>query len=273
MLVCFVFPSFFLLIYSFWKAAAFQIQPAFEFTNYVKVVTQPLFWRVTWNAVLIGVVGASIALALSLPVGYYMVYVNRSKTLENLILISWFSSYLVRIYAWRTLLGTNGVLNTILLKLGIVNAPVEALLYSRFAVGITLVHLYLPFCILLVATAFREIKPELIDASRDLGRTQLAAFFSVVVPNASKGLLGAFMLTLILIMGDYVTPQMLGGSDGQTTGLIIADQFKKTGNWPLGAAQAVVCFLIIVTIYGLLILVGRASGVIPRRRKNSREAV
>jgi spermidine/putrescine transport system permease protein len=273
MLMCFVFPSIFLVIYSFWKAAAFQIQPAFEFNNYIRALTQPLFWRVTWNAVLIGVVGATIALTLSLPAGYYMVYVNRSKTIEHLILVTWFSSYLVRIYAWRTLLGTNGVLNTILLKLGIVDTPVEALLYSRFAVGVTLVHLYLPFCILLVATAFREVKPELIDASRDLGRSPVAAFFSVVVPNASNGLVGAFMLTLILIMGDYVTPQMLGGSDGQTTGLIIADQFKKTGNWPLGAAQAVICFLIVVLIFLLVTMVGRISGFIPPNRKTARKGV
>ena len=271
MLAFFVFPSLMLVIYSFWKATAFQIRPAFEFENYIRAISQPLFWKVPWNAIVIGLLGASVSLLLSLPVGYYLVYVSRSKVLEQLILITWFSSYLVRVFAWRTLLGTNGVLNTILLQLQIVDFPLEALLYSRFAVGVALVHLYLPFCILLVSTAFREIKPELIDASRDLGRSALGAFLSVVVPNASNGLVGAFMLTLILIMGDYVTPQMLGGTEGQTTGLIIADQFKKTGNWPLGAAQAVIIFMIVVAIFLTVTFIGRATGVIPTRRKQIRK--
>lgn len=267
MLAFFVFPSLFLVVYSFWKATAFQISPAFELSNYARALTQPLFWKVTWNAVVIGLLGASASVLLSLPVAYYLVYVSGSKLLEQLILITWFSSYLVRVFAWRTLLGTNGVLNTILLQLHVIDAPLEALLYSRFAVGVALVHLYLPFCILLVSTAFREIKRELIDASRDLGSSALGAFFSVVIPNASNGLVGAFMLTLILIMGDYVTPQMLGGTEGQTTGLVIADQFKKTGNWPLGAAQAVIVFVIILAIFLVITFLGRASGLIPTRRE------
>ncbi|TIP98071.1 MAG: ABC transporter permease subunit, partial [Mesorhizobium sp.] len=77
-----------------------------------------------------------------------------------------------------------------------------------------------------------------VDAARDLGTSSIGAFFKVIAPNAANGLVGAFMLTFILVAGDYVTPQMLGGSSGQTTGLLIADQFRKTGNWPLGAAQA-----------------------------------
>lgn len=266
MLVFFVAPSLVLFAYSFWTAASYRIEPDFVLTNYIDSLTSGLFWKVTLNAVTIGVVTAAVSLALAIPVAYHLVYVARSQVILYLVLLTWFSSYLVRIYAWRTLLGTNGVLNTVLLQLGLIDEPIGAFLFSSFAVTITLVHIYLPFCILLVVAALSEIKKELIDAARDLGASALGAFFRVVAPNAANGLVGAFMLTFILVAGDYVTPQMLGGQSGQTTGLLIADQFRKTGNWPLGAAQAFLMFLISLAVWGLLIALGRASGLIVPRR-------
>jgi len=228
---------------------------------------------VTGNAVLIGLITSSITLVLSIPVGYYLVYVSRSQVILYLVLITWFSSYLVRIYAWRTLLGTNGLLNTIMLEMGLIDQPIGVLLFSRFAVAITLIHIYLPFCILLVVASLSEIKKDLIDAARDLGTSPLGAFFKVVAPNAANGLVGAFTLTFILVAGDYVTPQMLGGASGQTTGLLIADQFRKTGNWPLGAAQAFLMFVVSIAVYLGVIGLGRATGVIVKRRRPARKGV
>jgi spermidine/putrescine transport system permease protein len=267
MLAFFVAPTAVLLVYSFWRAASYQIVPDFVLSNYINAVTSPLFWRVTTNAVIIGLVTAAATLMLAVPVAYYLTYVRRSQAILYLILITWFSSYLVRVYAWRTLLGTSGVLNTILLQLGIVDTPIEAFLFSRFAVTITLIHVYLPLCILMVVSSLRDIKPELVEASRDLGTSPLGAFFRVIAPNAANGLVGAFMLTFILVAGDYVTPQMLGGPSGQTTGLLIADQFRKTGNWPLGAAQAFIMFLISGVLYAAIIVIGRQTGLLPRARR------
>lgn len=267
MLLFFVVPAILLFSYSFWISSGFRIVPDFVLTNYISAIRSPLFLRVTYNAIVIGLVTASVTLCLSIPVGYYLTYVARSKIIFYLILVTWFSSYLVRIYAWRTLLGTNGLLNAVLLQLGIVDTPVQAFLFSPFAVAITLTHIYLPFAILMVVSAMSEIKAELIEASRDLGTSALGAFFRVVAPNAAQGLIGAFMLTFILVAGDYVTPQMVGGSSGQTTGLLIADQFRKTGNWPLGAAQAFLMFLVSLVIYALVLALGRLTGLIPARRK------
>lgn len=268
MLVFFFLPAGFLLVYSFWVAAGFHIVPALSLTNYWASITSPLFLGVAWNAVLIGMITATVCLVLSIPTAYYLSYVTHSKIIYYAILITWFSSYLVRIYAWRTLLGTNGLLNTLLMQLGVIDAPISALLFSRFAVAIALTHIYLPFCILLVIAALSDIKKELIEAARDLGTTATGAFFKVIAPNAANGLVGAFMLTFLLVSGDYVTPQMLGGTTGQTTGLLIADHFRKSGNWPLGAAEAFIVFLISATIYGLIIVVGRLVGVIPRTRRS-----
>lgn len=267
MLVFFIAPAILLFSYSFWMSSGFRIVPDFVLTNYISAIRSALFLRVTWNAVIIGLITASVTLCLSIPVGYYLTYVTRSKIVFYLILITWFSSYLVRIYAWRTLLGTNGLLNAALLQLGIINAPVQAFLFSPFAVAITLTHIYLPFAILMVVSSMSEIKKELIEAARDLGSSALGAFFRVVAPNAAQGLIGAFMLTFILVAGDYVTPQMVGGSSGQTTGLLIADQFRKTGNWPLGAAQAFLMFLVSLAIYLAVLVLGRLTGLIPAKRK------
>lgn len=265
MTLFFVAPTVILFVYSFWTSAFYKTVPDFVFTNYTSSIMSAVFLKVTWNAIFIGVVTATITLLISVPFSYYLVYVARSQIILYLVLITWFSSYLVRIYAWRTLLGTNGVINTVLRSLGIIDAPIDAFLFNSFAVILTLTHIYLPFCILLVVASFSEIKSELIDASRDLGTSSLGAFFRVIAPNSSNGLLGAFMLTFILVAGDYVTPQMLGGSTGQTTGLLIADQFRKTGNWPLGAAQAVIMFLISLTMYRALLLAGRTTGLIPKK--------
>ncbi len=270
MVLFFAIPCVFLFVYSFWTSSNYRIVPDFVFSNYLGSLTSALFWKVTGNAVLIGLITATITVILSIPVGYYLVYVARSQVILYLILITWFSSYLVRIYAWRTLLGTNGLLNTVLLEFGIIDEPISALLFSRFAVAITLIHIYLPFCILLVVASLSEIKKDLIDASRDLGTSPLGAFFKVVAPNAANGLVGAFTLTFILVAGDYVTPQMLGGASGQTTGLLIADQFRKTGNWPLGAAQAFLMFVVSVGVYFGIIALGRATGLIVKRRSPKR---
>lgn len=267
MAVFFAAPTVILFAYSFWSSVAFRIQPDFQLGNYIEALNSAVFWKVTFNAIRIGLITALVSLILSLPVAYYLVYVARSQFVLYLILLTWFSSYLVRIYAWRTLLGTNGVLNTILLQLGIIDQPMDVFLFNSFAVAITLTHVYLPFCIMLVVAALNDIKPDLLDAARDLGTSALGAFTRVIAPNAANGLVGAFMLTFILVAGDYVTPQMLGGSSGQTTGLLIADQFRKTGNWPLGAAQAFIMFGISILVYLVLLAVGRATGLIVKRRK------
>lgn len=266
-LVFFILPGGFLFLFSFWSFQGFRVIPGFSLDNYIQSLTSPLFLRVTWNAILIGLTTSAVSLALSIPVGYYLVYVNRSKLIFYLIIITWFSSYLVRVYAWRTLLGTQGLANNLLLQAGLIDQPIEALLFSRFAVTIALTQIYLPFCILLVISAFSEIKAELVEAARDLGTGPFGAFARVIAPNAASGLVGAFMLTFLLVAGDYVTPQMLGGSSGQTTGFIIADQFRKSANWPLGAAQAIVMFLVSFLIYAAVLGIGRATGVVPSRRK------
>lgn len=273
MLAFFVAPALLLFVMSFWSAKAFQITPDATLANYARALTSAAFHKVTWNAVWIGLAASAATLALGLPIAYYLTYVRRSRAIYYLILVTWFSSYLVRIYAWRTLLGTNGLLNSVLMATGLVDEPVAAFLFSPFAVLVTVVHIYLPFAVLLLVAALRDVGADLVSAARDLGAGPLEAFFRVVVPNAMTGVLGAFVFTFILVAGDYVTPQMLGGSSGQTTGLIVADQFRKTGNWPLGAAQAFLMVVIAGLVYAGCVVLVRAAGLAPRRRSRRVEAL
>jgi spermidine/putrescine transport system permease protein len=269
MAVFFVAPALLLFVMSFWSAKAFQITPDMTLANYARALASAAFLKVTWNAVWIGLAASSLTLAFGLPLAYYLTYVRPSKAIYYLILVTWFSSYLVRIYAWRTLLGTSGLLNSLLLQLGLVDAPIEALLFSPFAVLVTVVHIYLPFAVLMLVASLRDVSGDLLNAARDLGAGPLTAFVRVGIPNALTGVLGAFIFTFILVAGDYVTPQMLGGSSGQTTGLIIADQFRKTGNWPLGAAQAFLMVVIAGVVYLASVVLVRAAGLAPRRRRRS----
>ena len=265
MIVFFVLPSLLLFVYSFWQAQTFVITPDFSFDNYTDAATSPVFQVLALNAVQIGMTAGVICLAMAIPMAYFQVFVARTQLVYFIVIITWFASYLVRIYAWRSLLGTQGLINTFLVQTGIVAEPLDALLFNSFAVTITLVHIWLPVATLMIMAAFSDINEDLLDAARDLGCGRIRTFFKVVVPNASNGILGAFMLTFILSAGDYVTPQMLGGTSGQTTGLMIANQFRKTGDWPGGAAQAIMMFLIVAAIYIALVLIGRQLGVIPKK--------
>ncbi len=266
MVAFFVVPSCLLFVYSFWQAEHFVITPDFSFDNYIEALQLPVFQVLTLNAVRIGLLVATISLIIAVPLAYYQIYVARRRTIYLIVIITWFASYLVRIYAWRSLLGNKGLINTFLLEMGIIEVPLEALLFNSFAVTITLVHIWVPVATLMVMASFSDIGKDLIEASRDLGASKVRAFLHVVVPLASKGLVGAFMLTFILSAGDYVTPQMLGGTSGQTTGLMIANQFRKTGDWPSGAAMAIIMFAVAALLYVVLMWAGRTTGLIPRSR-------
>ena len=265
MIVFFVVPSILLFVYSFWTAAHFVIKPDFVLDNYFEALASPVFQTLTFNAVKIGLASASICLLIAVPLAYYQVYVAKTQIVYFIVIMTWFASYLVRIYAWRSLLGTKGLINTFFLELGLIDAPLDALLFNSFAVTITLVHIWVPVATLMVMASFSDIPKELLDASRDLGAKPFRSFVNVVVPNASNGLLGAFMLTFILSAGDYVTPQMLGGTSGQTTGLMIANQFRKTGDWPSGAAMAIMMFVVAALLYFVLLQLGKITGLIPKK--------
>ncbi|WP_257111985.1 ABC transporter permease [Pseudomonas ficuserectae] len=181
-------------------------------------------------------------------------------------LISWFSSYLVRVFAWRTILGSTGVINSTLTQWGIIDSPLEWLVFSKFSVIITLVHIMLPFTLLLLVSGLRDIKRDYLEACADLGGGQLTVFTKVIMPMAHKSIVSSFMFTFVLAAADYITPQLLGGRDAMTTGLLISNQFRTVGNWPLGAAMAFILLFVFMAVYALLLAVLRILNLSPGKR-------
>jgi len=260
MILLFAAPIFVFFIYSFWYLKGWEIVREWTLKNYVEVMTNPTYLILITRSVGIGLTTACVTVILSYPVAYAMAF--RMKEGRELILLlmvlSLFSSYLVRVYAWKTILGNSGVINSLLLGLGLVQEPVSWLIYSNFAVIVTLVSVFFPITILPIYSALMNIQPTLLEAARDLGAGAALAFYKITLPLSLPGVVAGFVFTFILTAGDYVTPSLLGGSDGQLIGNSIVSQFGTLSNWPLGSA---ITFFVI----GIFLVLFAVEGVLTKR--------
>lgn len=248
----FVIPMLCLFVLSFWRAQAFALIPDFTFDNYIKIAGSGLHHTLLIRTVTLGFVTACIVLPLAFTLAYLMrfVFERRAQFILQLILLSLFSGYLVRIYAWRTILGKQGLLNAALLWLGLTDQPLEFLIYSNFAVVVTLTGLLLPLAVLPIYSAMTNVSRELLEAARDLGSTLAQTIRLILVPLVMPGLRAAFAFTFFLAAGDFVTPALVGGAQSLMIGNVVADQFRGVGaNWPLGAALAFVTVIAVLLVY------------------------
>jgi len=266
LLVFFIIPAILLLVSSFWLSRSFTLIPAATLANYARVLGASGFYDSLWISMQNGFWTALLSTLLSAPVAWYIVYRSRSNTILYLALVSWFSSYLVRVYAWRTILGSTGVINSSLMQWGLIDSPIDWIVFNKFSVVITLVHIMLPFTLLLLVSGLRDVKKDYLEACADLGGSGFTAITRVIVPMAHKSIVSAFMFTFVLAAADYVTPQLLGGRDAMTTGLLIANQFRTVGNWPLGAAMAYLLLMVFMLVYAALLLFLRTVNLAPGKR-------
>ena len=169
----------------------------------------------------------------------YIIFEKISNLLLGIVMVSTLSSYLIRIYAWKIILGEQGIINKFFLFIGIINQPFTFLLYGNFSIIITLVHILLPFAFLPIYSSMQNIDKQIVEASRDLGFGFLMTIFKVIIPLSFPGILAAFLFCFILSSADYVTPQLVGGADGVMIGRVIYDQFGHIGDPPLGSSIAV----------------------------------
>ncbi len=233
----FIGPMLYFLVVSFSKVSLFKIVPGFDLGNYAKVVGSygpPILFTMG-----IGFLIASVTTVLAFIVAHLIWTRGRrfSGILLAATLLTLFGGYLVKIYAWRTLLGRDGIVNNTLVGLGIVREPIEALLYSPVAVVLVLVSYLLPFAILPLYGALRSIEEKTIEAARDLGASPWAAVRDAVLPRCVPALVTAFALCFLVTAGDYVTPRMVGGTRTMMMGNFIESQFGLRMNVPLGAAM------------------------------------
>ncbi|MFA5872379.1 MAG: ABC transporter permease [Anaerolineales bacterium] len=226
----------------------------FTLENYYRALTTPVYRDAMLNSLYIGLLAGILTTLISYPLAYYLTFhMSRGRNLVLfLVVISLLGSYLVRVYAWRTILGREGVINSFLMMIGLINEPLLFLLFSRFAVIITLVHVFLPFTLLPIISSLQNIPFELIEVAKDLGCNPLQAFLKVTLPLSITGVFSGFAYTFILSAADYITPQLVGGTSGGMIGLSITNQFVKVGNMGLGSALSFVFFLILIMLLGLL---------------------
>ena len=235
----FVLPLLVFFAVSFWTVRARVMRPAFTFGNYLETVTD-------YGDVLVYTLAVSGIIAIiTTLLAFLFAYAIRFKlgrfanAFLFLTLATLFGGYLVKIYAWKSILGTGGVLNQALLALGLIREPLSALLYSANGVVITLTYFLLPFAVLPVYGSLRGIRDVTLEAARDLGASPWAVLRDVVLPQCKGGLITAFSLSFLISAGDYVTPRFVGGG-AALIGTFIENQFSIAFNWPLGAAMAFV---------------------------------
>ncbi len=243
-----------LFCYSFWSVSPSQvIVHSWALDNYrqlfdVNVYSQTLF-RSMWIAARVTI----FSLLLGYPLAFYLSFSagKRKELLYQLVIIPLWVSYLVRAYAWKTILGGDGVLNTLLQYVHLTKHPLEFLLYSPFAVVLTLTHIYTPFAFLTIYSSLEHIPRSLVEASHDLGASPFQTFWRVVFPLSFPGVLAGATFAFVLSLGDFLAPLLLGGPSGIMISNIVVSLFGAAYNWPLGAA---ISFCMLVLVLALLFL-------------------
>jgi spermidine/putrescine transport system permease protein len=253
-------------VYSFLTPGMFKIGLPLTLDNYRQAFTAPVYWRLMINSVRIGLITAAVSVVLGYFLAYYASFLSgRLKTVVlALVVVSILGGYLVRIYAWRIILGSQGVLNSGLNALGFSGEPLQFLLFSRAAVAIALVNIYIPFTALTIFSALENIGRDLVEAARDLGAPPVTAFRKVVLPLTGRAVFTGFLFVFLLTAADYVTPQLIGGTSGAMIGVVVYDQFVKLGNWGLGAALSFYIVLVFGFVLATTWLALRALGVLRR---------
>lgn len=222
----------------------------FTLANFVTVVSDPLYWTVTLRSLTIAGLVTLATVVTAYPVAYYLAFHagRRRGLLLFLVTLPFWTSYLLRVFAWKIVLAYNGVLNSALIESGIWSEPTLAFLNTPAAVVVTLAHAYAPFAILPIYVALDTIPKSLLEAASDLGARPFTSFRRVVLPNSMPGVLAAALVVFVPTVGDYVTPALVGGPASTMIGTLIQAQFGKANDWPFGAALAVAVMLVILAV-------------------------
>ena len=249
--VFFLAPIIIIVIYSFLTKGLYGgVEWKFSFDAYRSLST-PSFLTITLRTIITSVVATVITILIALPCGYYMARSKHQTVLLLLIIIPFWTNFLIRVFAWMTILGNNGFINVLLMRLNLISEYLP-LIYNQKAVTLVMVYMYLPYAILPLFATTDKFDFSLLEAARDLGAGKLTAIVKVLFPNIKSGIFTAVLFTFIPIFGNYAVPQLVGGKDSYMLGNIIADQILKSRNWPLASAISMV--LTMVTFIGVLMM-------------------
>jgi len=245
-----VIPYLFLFCFGFWTVHAQTIVHDWTLQNYKVLLTNPLYVGVLLRSIRIAATVTLLSLLLGFPLAYFLSFHSQrhKNLLYQLVIIPLWVSYLVRAYAWKTILGSSGVLNSSLEYTGVIHHAAGFLLYSPFAVTLTLTHIYTPFAFLPIYASLEHVPRYLAEAARDLGASSLRSFWTVVFPLAMRGIIAGATFAFVLSLGDFLAPLLVGGPSGIMISNIVVSLFGAAYDWPLGAAISVVMLLLVVAL-------------------------
>lgn len=238
---------------SLWSPTTAQYEALLQVSSY---------WRLLAISIAMAFCVAVVAVAMAYPVAYFLVF--RAGRAAGfclvLLLIPFWTSFLLRVMSWKFLLGSEGAINSLLTYAGLIRQPLEGMLYSRSTVIVTLIYVWIPFAALPIAAGLQRIERDLLESAADLGAPPMRAFWAITFPLSLPGVLAAFFMVFIPTVGEYVTPLLIGGSSGSMYGNIIQDFFTKAANWPRGAALSMIMLAV------SLLLVAVATRLVNVRR-------
>jgi spermidine/putrescine transport system permease protein len=238
------------LAYSFFRMEGGQIVADFNLGNYRRFITDAIFIPILWRTCLLCLAVAALTILIGFPVAFLLANLKarRRYLVLLMVLVPLLMSYIIKIYAIRSILGGTGFLNRFLLWTGFVDAPLTFFVFNLNAVLLTLTVLLIPFAILPIFLSLERIPRDLIEASSDLGASNLQTFARIILPLSVPGIVTAASFVFVLAIGDFLTPQMVGGQSGFTFGRIVYSQFGTAFNWPFGAALATILALVAIAV-------------------------
>ncbi len=250
MILVLAIPVAILVAFSFWTQVYLEFDKTFTLANYIAYFQKPIYNKLLWKSIRISGAVTIATVLLAYPMAYFIAFKVKKQKLVWLILITvpFWTSYLLRVFAWKIILGYNGVINSGLGSLGLIKEPLQFLLYNPTAVVITLAHAWAAFAILPIYVSLEKIDRSLLEAATDLGDGPAMRFLRVTLPLSMPGVIAASLLVFIPTVGDYVTPKLVGGTTGIMIGNVIQSMFGKANNWPMGAALSVISMLVITLL-------------------------
>lgn len=264
LLLLFVLPLGIMALYTFRGGSFGEAREVWTLNSYREFLANAAYHRLLLRSILVAFVVSLGSVILAYPLAYFLVFRASSHrvTLLTILVIPAWTSFLLRILAWRLVLGSNGVLNNVLLSLGLIGEPAPILLYSMTAVMVVLVYVWIPFVALPIFAGLERIDRSLLEAAADLGCSRTTAFLRVTLPLSMPGVLAGFFFAFIPTVGEYVTPLLVGGTRGIMYGNLIQDQFVKALNWPLGSVMSLVMLVVVLLLITIFLRFGRVSDLV-----------
>ncbi|MDP9468020.1 MAG: ABC transporter permease [Chloroflexota bacterium] len=225
--------------------------------QYGKIADSPSWLRLLGVSAVMALVVAVVATVLAFPIAYFLAFRarHRAPIFLVLLLVPAATSFLLRVMAWKLMLGSSGAINSVLMWIGVIDEPIGLLLYSQAAVMITLIYVWIPFAALPIYAALQRVDRSHLEAAADLGAGPWSRFWRVTVPLSLPGVLATFFMVFIPTVGEYVTPFLVGGTEGIMYGNLIQDFFTRAGNWPLGSALAVIMLVLTLALVAIALRV------------------